>query len=149
MDVFDAAYRVAHDFDGGAVALAKRMGKNPGTFLNEINPSTETHKLGLADATLMQVVSGDHRILYAMASTLGEGCFPLGDLSRVSDDALLEIIARWMSDQGEFFREFNARLADGDVSRDDYAALRERSFHVISAILELVNRLQGLVVSHG
>lgn len=149
MDIFEAAYRVAHDYhDAQAVGLAKKIGKNPGTFLNEINPSTETHKLGLADATLMQVVSGDHRILYAMAATLGEGCFPLGDLSRVSDDALLEIISRWMDEQGAFFREFNQSLADGQVTRAEYDAVCDRAHQVISAILELTNRLQGMV-KHG
>ena len=46
MDVFEAAYRVAHDFrPDGAVGLARRLGKNPGTLLNKLNPH---HQCGIA-----------------------------------------------------------------------------------------------------
>lgn len=146
MDVFEAAYRVAHDFRGGAVALAKQLGKNPGTFLNEINPATETHKLGLADATLMQVVSGDHRILYAMGATLGEVCFPLPDLSNVSDAALIEHLTRIQTESGHFHQALHDALAnDGRFDRSEYAHIQEEALQWIATIAEAVERVRGMV----
>lgn len=44
MDVLHAAYVVAHEFKPkGAVGLAAKLGVNPGTFLNRVNPEQETH----------------------------------------------------------------------------------------------------------
>ena len=63
-DVFDAAYRVAHDFKpDGAVGLARRLGKNPGTFLNKLNPHQETHHLTLGEAVLLPAVPRDTKFL--------------------------------------------------------------------------------------
>lgn len=72
MNVFDAVYRVAHDFaDRGAVGLAARIGKNAGTFLNEVSGTCETAKLGLGTAVAMSVAANDARILHAFADALG------------------------------------------------------------------------------
>lgn len=72
MDVHDAAYRVAHDFlPDGAVGLARKLGKVPGTFLNQLNPHQETAKLGLGDAVAKQAAV-DPRSL-AVRDNLPEG----------------------------------------------------------------------------
>lgn len=151
MDVFEAAYRVAHDYQGGAakkggaVQLAIKMGQNPGTFLNRLNPDQETHKLWLGDAVQMQVVSGDHRILHAMAATLGEVCHPLPDLTDVSDQALLDLICRIGTEGGEFYQAINAGLNRTRFARADYERTREEGLQFIAAIAETMARLEGLV----
>ena len=146
MDVFEAAYRVAHDFEsGGAVGLAQRLGKNPGTFLNELNPAQEGHKLGLGTATAMQSATGDHRILHAMAHTLGEVCFPVPDLSNVSDLALLEHVTKIGVEGGDFYRVLGEALADKRITRRELTALKREAMEFIASIAETLSRVEGLI----
>ena len=145
MDVFEAAYRVAHDFPGGAVELAKQIGENPGTFLNRVNPAQEEHKLWLAIAVRMQKASGDHRILYAMAATLGEVCFKVPDLKHVPDAALVELLCKIGKEGGDFYAATNEGLADRSFSRADFERIQTEGLEFIAAIAEAVARIEGLI----
>lgn len=146
MDVIEAAYRVAHDYrPNGAVGIAPRIGKSAGTLLNELNPHQESHKLGLLTATAMQAASGDHRILHAMAHTLGEVCFPVPDLSNVSDAALLEMLAKIGQEGGDFYRELNIALEDKRFSREDFATVKREAMEFIAAIAQAIARIEGMV----
>lgn len=146
MDVFDAAYRVAHDYPHrGAVGLAAKLGKNPGTFLNKVNPGQETHQLTLGEAVEMQAISGDHRILHAMAAVLGEACFPLPDLSDLSDQALLELINRIGAEGGDFHREINHSLSDNRICAREFARIEDEAMQFIAAIGEAVARMKGMI----
>jgi len=151
MDVFEAAYRTAHDYEGGAakkggaVKLAIRMGQNPGTFLNRVNPEQETHKLWLGDAMLMQVVSGDHRILHAMAAALNEVCYPIPDLTDVSDQALIELICKIGTEGGHFYQVINAGLSEAKFTRAQFAEIRKEGLEYMAAIAETMARIEGLI----
>jgi len=151
MDVFEAVYRVAHDFmggaakGGGAVKLAEKLLRNPGTFLNQVNPETETHKLHLETAILMQMASGDHRILHAEAGMLGEVCFKVPDLSHVSDDALLELMCKVGAEGGDFYRVTNQALQKSRFTREEMAKVRHEGLEFIAAIAETMARMEGLI----
>lgn len=69
MNARDAAYLTGHHYSGGVPALAVRMGMDAHALSRKLNPNTCT--LSLDDAVVMMVLSGDHRILYAMANELG------------------------------------------------------------------------------
>lgn len=145
MDVLDAAYRVAHDFpDRGAVGLAARLDKNPGTFLNELSPGCELAKLGLGTAVAMSLAAADFRILHAFADTCGFLAFPKPDLSCVSDAALLDMFLAREEAAGRFAEAVRLALADGHVSRAELSRIRERAYADAAAVLEIVARLEGL-----
>lgn len=74
MDVGDAAYLIAQHYPGGGAALAARMGVNPGTLLNKLNPNIHTHHLTLKEAVNLQVAANNPSILHAMAQQLGYAC---------------------------------------------------------------------------
>lgn len=145
MDVLDAAYRVAHDFTPhGAVGLAKKMGVPAGTFLNELNPEAETHKLGLGRAVAMSVAASDARIVHAFADTCGLIAFPKPDLSNVSDAALLDLWLAHAEADGRFAEEVRAALADGEISERELESVRTMAYGCAAAVLEIVMRLEGL-----
>lgn len=149
MDIFDAAYRVAHDFKpatrpDGAVGLAVKMGVPAGTFLNEVNPAQETHKLGLGRAVQMSLASGDFRILVAFADACGHLAIPKPDLSDVSDSALLDLFLERDRRVGEFAAVIARALADGEVSRADAVAIDDAANALAAAVLEVAARLRGL-----
>jgi len=69
MNTKDAAYLTGHHYPGGIPALAVRMGMDARELSRKLNPNTGS--LGLDEAIVLMVMSGDHRILYAMAGELG------------------------------------------------------------------------------
>lgn len=145
MDVLHAAYDVAHQFKpDGAVGLAKKMGRNPGTFLNQLNPEQENAKLGLGEAVAMTIAAADYRILNAFADTCGHVAFPKPDFSRVSDASLLEMILKRDRAEGEFAQVLAKSLDNGQVSADEFAAIQREGYEAAAATFELVERLKGL-----
>ncbi|MDD2664406.1 MAG: phage regulatory CII family protein [Dechloromonas sp.] len=145
MDVLRAAYLVAHDFEpSGAVGLAKKMGVPVGTFLNELNPEQETHKLGLGRAVAMSVAAGDVRILHAFADTCGCVAFPKPNLSNVSDEALLDLFLARDEAIGRFAEVVRRALSDGSVSAAELEEIKETAYHSAASLLEIVARLKGL-----
>ncbi len=154
MDVFDAAYRVAHDFRSpangrkGLAELARVLAVNAGTLQNKVNPHQETHHLTLAEAVQITVAAGDRRILEAFASTVGCVVVPVPDQRAVSDAALLELMNRMLAEQGQFAAAFNDGLYDGRFSPGEYLRLHGEAMQFVAAVLELLGRIEGLVDEH-
>ncbi len=69
MNTRDAAYLTGHHYLGGVPALAVRMGMDANDLSRKLNPNTGN--LCLDDAIALMVMSGDHRILHAMAAEVG------------------------------------------------------------------------------
>ncbi|HRH13200.1 MAG TPA: hypothetical protein PK225_02490 [Azonexus sp.] len=147
MNVFDAVYRVAHDFaDRGAVGLAARIGKNAGTFLNEVSGTCETAKLGLGTAVAMSVAANDARILHAFADALGFVAVRRPAASaEAGDAALLDLFLSLDIREGMFAAAVQAALADGRVSPADLEDIQSQAYEAVRAIYEVRDRLAGLV----
>lgn len=145
MDVFEAAYRVAHDFKGGTVALAARIGRNPGTLLNEVNPACETAKLGIGEAAAMTAAANDPRIPAAMLAAINYTAVPLPDYERVSDGALLDLFLNRDSELGEFAAVVRQALDDGEISAREFELIEAEGLQAVTAFLTLIGRLKGMV----
>jgi hypothetical protein len=142
-DVFDAFYRVTHDH--GVERLARSMGMSPGVLWNKANPNESSHhKPTLADVVQVSVLTGDVRILHALAQTLGYVCTPVPDLSRTSDAALLELVAKVAVEGGQFHAVLCAALNDGGISTAELTRLHAEAFDWIGAIVETLSRCRGL-----
>ncbi|MFD2112042.1 phage regulatory CII family protein [Thiorhodococcus fuscus] len=139
-----AIYDTAHDFPGGVPALAKRMSTHTGTLFNKVSPTHEGHRLNIYEALAIQLITGDLRILHALAAELGQGCVTLGDFSDCSDNALLDLILRVGQARGETDAEIRRALADGRVERREYESIRCRVQEDIRANLEMLTRLDAL-----
>lgn len=145
-DVFDAFHRVVHDYPDGVEKLASRMAIAPGTLYNKANNNESTHhKPTLGDAVLATLATNDRRILHAFAATVGEVCFPLPDLSQVSDTALLELITQIGAEGGDFYRAVNEGMADRRYLRAEHAKVKAEAHQFIAAICEALARLEGLI----
>lgn len=147
-DVFEAFHRVVHDFKPGVPKLAALMGMPAGTLYNKSNTNhneSNHNKPTLGDAVVVSAATGDHRVLYAFAHTLGEVCFEIPNLSQVSDTALLELITQIGAEGGDFYRAVNAALSDGFFSECEFKVIEGEAMEFISAIVEAVQRMKGLV----
>lgn len=77
MNTRDAAYMTSLNYPGGVPALAARMGMDARDLSRKLNPNTGN--LGLDEAIVLMVMSGDYRILHAMADELGYTLAPQPD----------------------------------------------------------------------
>ncbi len=71
MNVTDAAYDTVHQYPGGSVALAPRMGISDAVLRAKVNPNTDRNRLAVEEADELMGKSGDYRILHALAATHG------------------------------------------------------------------------------
>lgn len=135
MNIQDAAHRIGHEYPGGVPALAHRMGKNPTVLNSKLNPNNDTHHLTLAEADLMQHLSGRTDVLEAMADGLGyvvmhkpgtvEGC----DIPSATRRAMVEF--------GDWMREVDAALADGSITTNEVRSIERE-------LVQMITRAQAL-----
>lgn len=144
MNVKDAAYAIAHDYPGGVPALATRMGVSRNVLQNKLNPAVEYHKLTLDEAMRLQALTGDPRILHAMAEELGYVCVSLPGNSGGSDMELLDSFLTVLKDLGEFSAEFQDDWSDGKIKEDELSRLRAKFYALQSAGVVLMNRVEEL-----
>lgn len=144
MNVSDAAHATVHDYPGGAISLAPRVGMNPTVLNSKVNPNTSTHHLTLHEAQRIMALSGDHRILRAQNEELGY----LPPIQRVevavSDAALLETYTRLMSELGEFSTKFHQALQDGKLTIKEVDGLQTEMLEFFGAGEELLNRARQI-----
>lgn len=143
-DVNDAVYQLVKAY--GAEKLAARTGTPPGTIWNKANPhETSHHKPTLTDVLIWTQISDDYQIVRALCRVLGGAFVMLSTRELASDQALLDIILKRDEQQGEFADCLATALADGAVSMADYQALHKEGWDVVTAWLELLGRLEGMV----
>lgn len=71
MNIQDAAHKTVHDYPGGSESLAPRLSMSAAVLRNKVNPNNTTHHLTLAEASEIMGVTGDDRMLHALAAQHG------------------------------------------------------------------------------
>ena len=142
MNIQDAAHRIGHEYPGGAVALAHRMGINPTVFNSKLNPNNTTHHLTLVEAQRMQQLTGRTDILEAMASELGyvvmhrpgtlDGC----DIPAITRRSIIEF--------GEWMHVVDAALLDSRVTPNEVRAIERELCQLIAQAQKLTACLSSL-----
>lgn len=137
-DVDDAAYQLAHQFPGGVPALAQRMGINHNTLQLKVNPNVDTHKLSLRESVQAQVVAGDCRVLYAMASALDHACLPL---PAIEEGEIAMALAQVGAEVGDVFREVQRVLGDKQVTPNERREVAKQVSEAMAALAMVMRTL--------
>lgn len=155
LDVFEAARRAVYDYVDptnpdatGAQAVAKKIGMQPGTLYNKLNLTPHEsmhHKLTMQDVVQILTVTGDLRVISALAHTFNCVCFPVPNMKNVSDTALLELVNKIGGEGGDFYRALNALLTGKRCKASQVAMLHKEGLEFIGAIVETMARSEGLV----
>ena len=133
MNVLDALYNTVHDFDGGAEALAPRIGKRGTSLCHEVRPPTgSSAKAGLLDAVKIMGITRDHRVLHAMNAQLGFMAVPLPD-APYSGAGTLYHLADVAKEFAEVMQVVSAGTADGKISDNELASLQRQWSELIAA----------------
>lgn len=121
MNVLDAAFHTVHDRShGGSTGLAPRMGKSHQALSAEV-AGKPGFKFGLQDAMAVQHLTGDHRILYAMAAELGHLCVPLPAVTADPGSPCAVKVSSVAQSFGDYMAGLVGSLADSDVSDNELA----------------------------
>jgi hypothetical protein len=144
MNIQDAFYGTVHGVQGGCEALAVRLGMSPAILRNKANPHALANKPMLDDADRIMGITGDFRILHALAQNHGHLCIQVDESVTASDMAVLELVTQVWSANGEVGAGVNATLADGRVELAEVENVRQAVYRAQKALLELVARLEGM-----
>lgn len=140
---FDAFRAVATAY--GVKDLAERLSMKPGTLWNKVDADVESHNQPtLRDVIAITRETQDMRILESLNRLFERATIDLRP-GPVSDEAVLELLLRVSSEKGQMAQALRNGYADRRFCRDDYQAVRGEAFDVINAVLDFVQRLEGLV----
>lgn len=131
LDVLDAAYHTAHEHPGGVPAVAQRMGVSANTLQHKVSLTNDTHHLSLREAVALQEVTGDARILHAMAGSLGYACV---SLHADGNSTTLEQVMHMAKEFGEVLGVVNDAVADGTVTPNEMRDCENKAAELIAAL---------------
>lgn len=142
MNVIDAAHQTVKAYPGGADSLSPRVGIGPAVLRSKVNPNTSTHHLSLAEADRIMGVTGDHRILHALAAEHG---YVLQRVDAPEDGAqLLQTLLSANAAEGAFDRELQEALADGVITPNELSVLEKAGTAQQAATMVLLSKLRAL-----
>jgi hypothetical protein len=142
MDPIDAAYHTAHDYPGGVPAVAQRMGVSANTLQHKVSLTNDTHHLTLREAVAMQEVTGDARILHAMAGALGYACV---SLQTDGASGTLEQVMYMAKEFGEVLGSVNNAVADGRVTPNEMRDCERQAAELMAAISGVLATVRSMM----
>lgn len=144
MDILDAFYHTVHDYPGGAEALALRMGMTGSVLRNKADPKKDCNKPLLVDADRAMAMTGDTRILDALAEAHGGVFIKVDACAPASDLAVLELVTHVWRSNGDVGTAVDEALADGKVERHEIARVRQAIYRTQQALNAMLMRLEGM-----
>lgn len=141
LSVRDAAYHTVHDYPGGALALAMRLGMNGMTLSHQVNPNNAgRYNLSIEKAAEIQMFTQDFRILHAMARSLSHVCIQLNE---VDEQNVLASIAETVKEFSEYLTSVTQSVADDRVTDNE---MRDIDNHLCTLVNQ-ANTLRAVVAA--
>ncbi|HEL5052592.1 hypothetical protein A7X93_00470 [Stenotrophomonas maltophilia] len=150
MNITDAAHKTVKDSPGGAEALATRLittndkgeekPMSGAVLRNKVNPNNTTHKLGWEEASEIMGLTGDHRMLFALAAEHGYGVHRLELPDEVG--CLTSTILETAAVKGQFAELLHECLKDKLITENEFSGLQTAAAAVQSALIVLMSRLR-------
>lgn len=143
MEPLLAFFHTVHD--AGTVALADKLGMSADVLRNKADPKKSSNIVGLADADKVMAITGDFRVLKALAHAHGFLLVKAPDDCRgESDMSVLEQMAGLMVSCGVFGKEVYDSLADGKITPDEIKRVQRAGQGVMTSVAEVGQRLEGM-----
>lgn len=145
-DVFELIRQSAYHY--GVPKLAAKMGLAPGTLYNKLNndDGCSHHKLTLQDFIAILTITGDTTALQGLAGLFDHAVFPLPQMDRLGDDALLDMVNQVYVQGGRAHTVMAEALSDGQVSEGEYCSYDHECQQWLAAIVALRRRFKNMVV---
>lgn len=117
MNVIDAAHATVQRYPGGSESLGPRVGISPAVLRNKVNPNTTSHRLALEEADEIMGVTGDYRILHALAQKHGFALTKLDDTAAAP--SITSGVLALNAAIGDLSRSIADAIADGRITPNE------------------------------
>ena len=140
---FEAFKLVVYRF--GVAEMAAELGYRPGTLYNKADADADSHaQPTLRDVVQVTRLSGDPLILESLDRMFDRAAIDISLKAPVSDEALLELLCRVGTEQGDLFTAVHQALQSKRFDRASLERVRAEAHELISAVLAFTHRLEGL-----
>lgn len=143
MNVHDAFFHTVYD-SGDVEALAARMGVKAGVLRNKANPNNPANVPSLRDADLAMTFTGNYAVLHALAENHGHVCVKVDADAPAGDLAVLDLVTKVWSANGNIGTAVDEALADHVVERREVAKIRTAIYRTQQAMLAMLARLEEM-----
>lgn len=141
-----AFYNVVSDYAPGAKALADAMGRRYKALLNKANPNEQAHEPTLSDVRKVTALTGDLRVIEALAAEQGAVVVRLPEVPDCSRQDLLQHVLTCNKEFADVFAELQEDMRDGKLRAHEYERLQVQVNESIAAHLELLEQARSMVV---
>jgi hypothetical protein len=115
------AYRIAHEYRGGVVALSSMMGKNDRVMASKLNPNIDTHHLNIEELSMLADFTNTNiEVAQYFAQKQNAVVVELPNIPADSDMSLLDNYMDIMKELGQLSTEFQSDFADGNINTKEF-----------------------------
>lgn len=133
-----ALNRAAHDYPGGATAIAAVDGANPTTLNHKLSLTNTTHTPSIRDLEMILDLTRDRRIVDAILHPIGYVGIDVSDLRETdSPRALLQGISEMLTQEGELTQHLSKSLDDDRLDAYELAEFELLAERLVQAVFRL------------
>jgi hypothetical protein len=133
-----ALHHAAHDYPGGATAIAAVEGHNPTTFNHKLSLTNTTHTPNIRDLELVLDLTRDPRIIDALLNPIGWVGVDVSELLEVdTPQSLLTGITDLLRSENDISAQLAKALADDQLDDDELAQFELLATRMLQAVFKL------------
>lgn len=145
MKITHLAYRIAHGYRGGVVALSSMMGKNDRVMASKLNPNIDTHHLTIEEFSMLADFTNTNiEVAQYFAHKQNAVVVELPTIPEDGDMGLLDNYMDIMKELGKLSTEFQSDFADGNINYKEFERIANHVSQVqarLSAFQYAVKRI--------
>lgn len=145
MKITHLAYRIAHEYRGGVVALSSMMAKNDRVMASKLNPNIDTHHLTIEEFSMLADFTNTNvEVAQYFAEKQNAVVVELPAIPAGGDMGLLDNYMDIMKELGELSTEFQKDFADGNINNKEFDCIAHQVSQVqarLSAFQYSVKRI--------
>lgn len=127
MKITHLAYRIAHGYRGGVVALSSMMGKNDRVMASKLNPNIDTHHLTIEELSMLADFTNTNvEVAQYFAQKQNAVVVELPAIPADGDMSLLDNYMDIMKELGELSTEFQQDFADGNINDKEFERIADQ-----------------------
>lgn len=130
----------------GVPDMAAAIGMVPGVLYNKADPYADSrHQPTLRDVVLVTRISGDLQVLHALCHLFHLGTFDISPGPAPTNDEIAALLCHVNSENGQMHQVLTSSWDDKKFCPGDFKAVQTEAHQLIRAVLQLLQRLEGLV----
>jgi hypothetical protein len=139
------AYRFAHEFKGGAVAVAAMMGLGSKILQNKLNVNGDSHRLSIEEFEMLVDFTEHNLDVAEYFAEKVNGVVVILPEFTAGDMALLDAYMNVQRKLGKLAEEFQVDYADGEIDKKEFKRIERKVDEVQATLLEFKAAIQRVV----